>query len=122
VTAGLLGTTAERSAARRVRYEKCALSLSPRRDESCTMTTMSNGLVDQADTLRNETVNKNLFLEVEEIELDVISANCLRNANIRYIGELVQSTEHDTLQLKNFGRKHLEEIKQVWNLWAFRSE
>lgn len=86
------------------------------------MTTMSNGLVDQADTLRNETVNKNLFLEVEEIELDVISANCLRNANIRYIGELVQSTEHDTLQLKNFGRKHLEEIKQVWNLWAFRSE
>jgi DNA-directed RNA polymerase subunit alpha len=50
---------------------------------------------------------------VEELELSVRSANCLQNANIRYIGELVQRTEAEMLKTKNFGRKSLNEIKEV---------
>jgi DNA-directed RNA polymerase subunit alpha len=55
--------------------------------------------------------NENLFKSVEEFELSVRSANCLQNANISYIGELVQKTEADLLKTKNFGRKSLKEIK-----------
>ncbi|MFC1523683.1 DNA-directed RNA polymerase subunit alpha C-terminal domain-containing protein, partial [Thermodesulfobacteriota bacterium] len=50
---------------------------------------------------------------VEDLELSVRSANCLRNANIRFIGELVQKTEAEMLKTKNFGRKSLNEIKQL---------
>jgi DNA-directed RNA polymerase subunit alpha len=50
---------------------------------------------------------------VEELELSVRSANCLKNANIGYIGELVQRTEQEMLKTKNFGRKSLNEIKEV---------
>jgi DNA-directed RNA polymerase subunit alpha len=50
---------------------------------------------------------------VEELELSVRSANCLKNANIRFIGELVQRTEQEMLKTKNFGRKSLNEIKDV---------
>jgi DNA-directed RNA polymerase subunit alpha len=57
------------------------------------------------------TINENLFKSVEEFELSVRSANCLQNANIAYIGELVQKTESDLLKTKNFGRKSLKEIK-----------
>jgi DNA-directed RNA polymerase subunit alpha len=56
-------------------------------------------------------LNENLFKSVEEFELSVRSANCLQNANISYIGELVQKTEADLLKTKNFGRKSLKEIK-----------
>ena len=56
-------------------------------------------------------INENLFKSVEEFELSVRSANCLQNANIQYIGELVQKTESDLLKTKNFGRKSLKEIK-----------
>ena len=56
-------------------------------------------------------LNENLFKSVEEFELSVRSANCLQNANITYIGELVQKTEADLLKTKNFGRKSLKEIK-----------
>jgi len=56
-------------------------------------------------------LNENLFKSVEEFELSVRSANCLQNANIAYIGELVQKTEADLLKTKNFGRKSLKEIK-----------
>ena len=55
----------------------------------------------------------NLFRSVDELELSVRSANCLQNANIRYIGELVQRTEGEMLKTKNFGRKSLNEIKDV---------
>ncbi len=55
--------------------------------------------------------NENLFKSVEEFELSVRSANCLQNANISFIGELVQKTEADLLKTKNFGRKSLKEIK-----------
>ncbi len=50
---------------------------------------------------------------MDELELSVRSANCLQNANIRYIGELVQRTEGEMLKTKNFGRKSLNEIKEV---------
>jgi DNA-directed RNA polymerase subunit alpha len=58
-------------------------------------------------------LNDNLFRTVEELELSVRSANCLKNANIRYIGELVQKSEAEMLKTKNFGRKSLNEIKEI---------
>jgi DNA-directed RNA polymerase subunit alpha len=58
-------------------------------------------------------LNPNLFKSVDELELSVRSANCLQNANIKYIGELVQRTEADMLKTKNFGRKSLNEIKEI---------
>jgi DNA-directed RNA polymerase subunit alpha len=58
-------------------------------------------------------LNPHLFKSVDELELSVRSANCLQNANIRYIGELVQRTEAEMLKTKNFGRKSLNEIKDV---------
>jgi len=60
-----------------------------------------------------EPLNPNLFKSVDELELSVRSANCLQNANIRFIGELVQRTEAEMLKTKNFGRKSLNEIKDT---------
>jgi DNA-directed RNA polymerase subunit alpha len=57
--------------------------------------------------------NENLLRPVSELELSVRSSNCLKNANIRYIGDLVQKTEMDMLRTKNFGRKSLNEIKEL---------
>lgn len=57
--------------------------------------------------------NENLYLDVDELELSVRSANCLRNANIRKIFQLVQKTEAEMLKTKNFGRKSLNEIKEL---------
>jgi DNA-directed RNA polymerase subunit alpha len=54
-----------------------------------------------------------LLRKVEELELSVRSANCLQNANIRYIYELVQKSEAEMLRTKNFGRKSLNEIKEI---------
>ena len=50
---------------------------------------------------------------MEELELSVRSANCLKNANIRLIGELVQKSEAEMLKTQNFGRKSLNEIKDI---------
>jgi DNA-directed RNA polymerase subunit alpha len=58
-------------------------------------------------------VNENLYRRVDELELSVRSANCLQNANIKYIGELCQKTEAEMLKTKNFGRKSLNEIKEI---------
>jgi len=58
-------------------------------------------------------VNENLLKNVDELELSVRSANCLKNANIKTIYELVQKTEGEMLKTKNFGRKSLNEIKEV---------
>jgi DNA-directed RNA polymerase subunit alpha len=63
----------------------------------------------------DEILNENLNRPVEELELSVRSANCLKNANISYIGELVQKTEAEMLKTKNFGRKSLNEIKEILN-------
>jgi DNA-directed RNA polymerase subunit alpha len=60
-----------------------------------------------------ERVNENLFKSVDELELSVRSANCLKNAGIQFIGELVQKTEAEMLKTKNFGRKSLNEIKEI---------
>jgi DNA-directed RNA polymerase subunit alpha len=57
--------------------------------------------------------NENLLRPVSELELSVRSSNCLKNANIRFIGDLVQKTEMDMLRTKNFGRKSLNEIKEL---------
>ena len=57
--------------------------------------------------------NPNLYRSVEELELSVRSANCLQNANIKFIYELVQKTEAEMLKTKNFGRKSLNEIKDI---------
>ena len=57
--------------------------------------------------------NPNLLRSVEELELSVRSANCLQNANIKYIWQLVQKTEAEMLKTKNFGRKSLNEIKEI---------
>jgi DNA-directed RNA polymerase subunit alpha len=59
------------------------------------------------------TSNENLDKSVEELELSVRSYNCLKNANIRTIRELVQKTEGEMLKTKNFGRKSLNEIKEI---------
>ena len=58
-------------------------------------------------------LSENLSRAVDELELSVRSANCLQNANIRYIGQLVQRTEAEMLKTKNFGRKSLKEIKEI---------
>lgn len=58
-------------------------------------------------------VNDNLYRRIDEIELSVRSSNCLENANIKFIGELVQRSEAEMLRTKNFGRKSLTEIKEI---------
>ncbi len=65
------------------------------------------------EIIEDSSVNDNLNRRVDELELSVRSANCLQNANIRYIGELVQKSEMEMLRTKNFGRKSLNEIKEI---------
>jgi DNA-directed RNA polymerase subunit alpha len=62
---------------------------------------------------RSPVLNENLFRSVDDLELSVRSANCLKNANIRFIGELVVKSEAEMLKTKNFGRKSLNEIKEI---------
>ncbi|MFQ5539927.1 MAG: DNA-directed RNA polymerase subunit alpha [Candidatus Binatia bacterium] len=58
-------------------------------------------------------LNENLFRSVDELEFSVRSQNCLQSADIKYIGELVQKSEQEMLKTKNFGRKSLNEIKEI---------
>jgi DNA-directed RNA polymerase subunit alpha len=66
-----------------------------------------------AETQRSGAINEHLDKSVEELELSVRSYNCLKNANIRTIRELVQKSEAEMLKTKNFGRKSLNEIKEI---------
>jgi DNA-directed RNA polymerase subunit alpha len=65
------------------------------------------------DSAIKPSLNENLFKTVDSLELSVRAANCLENANIKYIGELVTKTEAEMLKTKNFGRKSLNEIKDI---------
>jgi DNA-directed RNA polymerase subunit alpha len=67
----------------------------------------------EALPVQEAVLNENLFRSVDELELSVRSANCLQNANIKTIGDLVQKTEAEMLKTKNFGRKSLKEIKEI---------
>ena len=70
----------------------------------------TEGAKDQEET---KGWNENLFQSVDELKLSVRSANCLKHANIKLIGDLVQKTEAEILATKNFGRKSLNEIKEI---------
>ena len=70
-------------------------------------------VVEETRVEESPRLNANLYRRVEELELSVRSANCLANANIQYIGELVQKTEAEMLKTKNFGRKSLNDIKDI---------
>ncbi|MGI4757034.1 MAG: DNA-directed RNA polymerase subunit alpha [Janthinobacterium lividum] len=72
------------------------------------METSGDGMHD-GPAMRNDNLNRS----VEELELSVRSYNCLKNANIATIGELIQKTEAEMLKTKNFGRKSLNEIKEI---------
>lgn len=69
--------------------------------------------VAEEEEIHSPQFNENLFRSVDDLELSVRSANCLKNANIRYIGELVSRSEAEMLKTKNFGRKSLNEIKEI---------
>ena len=71
--------------------------------------------VEQKPKVVEPEFNKNLLKKVDELELSVRSMNCLKNDNIVYIGDLVQKTEPEMLRTPNFGRKSLNEIKEVLN-------
>ncbi len=68
---------------------------------------------EEVKPIEEQKLNENLFRSVDELELSVRSANCLQNANIKTIGDLVQKTEAEMLKTKNFGRKSLKEIKEI---------
>jgi DNA-directed RNA polymerase subunit alpha len=68
---------------------------------------------DEPAHLEAGAINENLYKPVEELELSVRAYNCLKNADIKYIGELVQRSEQEMLKTKNFGKKSLNEIKEV---------
>jgi DNA-directed RNA polymerase subunit alpha len=69
--------------------------------------------VEEEEDEEKEKLNENLFRPVSDLELSVRSANCLQNAKITLIGELVQKTDSEMLKTKNFGRKSLNEIKAI---------
>ena len=68
---------------------------------------------EEVKPVEEQKLNENLFRSVDELELSVRSANCLQNANIKTIGDLVQKSEAEMLKTKNFGRKSLKEIKEI---------
>lgn len=70
-------------------------------------------ILDEVSLDDSDKVNENLYRTVEELELSVRSANCLKNAGIKLIGELVTKTEAEMLKTQNFGRKSLNEIKDI---------
>src|SRR4030066_370192 len=87
------------------------------KDQLCIFVTFEEG-EEEAITVQEhqgdmDKLNENLFRSVDELELSVRSANCLKHADIRLIGDLVQKTEAEILATKNFGRKSHNEIKEI---------
>ncbi|RMG73188.1 MAG: DNA-directed RNA polymerase subunit alpha [Nitrospirae bacterium] len=82
-------------------------------DETAETTVEEEEPAEEAVTVSDDDFNENLLKSVEELELSVRSYNCLKNANIKTIADLVQKTEHEILKTKNFGRKSLNEIKEI---------
>ncbi len=70
-------------------------------------------MAEPSATEESRRINENLYRSVDELELSVRSANCLKNADIRLIGDLVQRSEAEMLKTQNFGRKSLNEIKDI---------
>jgi DNA-directed RNA polymerase subunit alpha len=70
-------------------------------------------LTKNKDLIEKTPFDKNLLKKIDELEFSVRSANCLKNDNVLYVGDLVQKTEMDMLRTPNFGRKSLNEIKEV---------
>jgi DNA-directed RNA polymerase subunit alpha len=89
--------------AAKILKEQLSIFITHEEIEETTVATQS-----EADKL-----NDVLWRSVDELELSVRSANCLQNANIHYIGDLVQRSEAEMLKTKNFGRKSLKEIKEI---------
>jgi len=89
-----------------VHFDEAAVRAAP----SAMLGTAAAPMETQADTNQ---LNRYLLKKVDELELSVRSANCLKNDNIIYIGDLVQKTEAEMLRTPNFGRKSLNEIKEV---------
>lgn len=81
---------------------------------------VEEGVGAEEKILDKQDLNENLYRSVDELELSVRSANCLKNADIKYIGELVQKTEQEILMTKNFGRKSLNEIKEILSCMGLR--
>jgi len=79
----------------------------------------AGGSASEAESDANQ-INRYLLKKVDELELSVRSANCLKNDNIIYIGDLVQKTEAEMLRTPNFGRKSLNEIKEVLSSMGLR--
>ena len=77
--------------------------------------TDANAVDEEVDNKKQQSLNENLFKAVDSLELSVRAANCLENADIKYIGELVTRSETEMLKTKNFGRKSLNEIKDILN-------
>ncbi|RMH36276.1 MAG: DNA-directed RNA polymerase subunit alpha [Nitrospirae bacterium] len=81
--------------------------------EICLPSEVSEPTTESKSDDGSRVINENLYKSVNELELSVRAANCLRNANIKTIADLVQKTEQEMLKTKNFGKKSLNEIKEV---------
>jgi DNA-directed RNA polymerase subunit alpha len=84
----------------------------------CSSTSKSRRRKEAEEAVTELPFNPALLKKVDELELSVRSANCLKNDNIVYIGDLIQKTEAEMLRTPNFGRKSLNEIKEVLARWA----
>jgi DNA-directed RNA polymerase subunit alpha len=104
-TDGSLGPEAALSSAAAILREHLTIFISP--DD------LSETRPQRQKEEEQKEINKNLFRSVNELELSVRAANCLKNANIKTIADLVQKTEMEMLKTKNFGKKSLNEIKEI---------
>ena len=84
-----------------------------RTSSTCSSTSRSRARRWSTEAIPDLAFNPAFLKKVDELELSVRSANCLKNDNIVYIGDLVQKTEAEMLRTPNFGRKSLNEIKEV---------